>query len=162
MTIAEKLLRAKTDIDEVYEAGYNKGHNDGFGECLIDKYPVLMQQAKRSYPIDVQGETLYPASVYNDTKGLIDGRTFDDICEFAVTESSSLFELEFYNNTGCEMDIMIRISWTEYPNSYEHLSYAESIRPYETVTIRVNSKQEGYAATDSWKYEILGVRYYFV
>lgn len=29
MTIAEKLLRAKTDIDEAHEAGYGKGYNEG-------------------------------------------------------------------------------------------------------------------------------------
>ena len=36
MTIAEKLARAKTDIDEVYEKGHEVGYDNGYAKCESD------------------------------------------------------------------------------------------------------------------------------
>ena len=57
MTIAEKLLRAKTDIDEVHEAGYNKGNADGqatgytngYNQCTEDMQDDLQSKYDEGY-----------------------------------------------------------------------------------------------------------------
>jgi hypothetical protein len=57
MTIAEKLLRAKTDIDEVHAAGYNKGNADGqatgytngYNQCTVDMQDDLQAKYDEGY-----------------------------------------------------------------------------------------------------------------
>ena len=57
MTIAEKLLRANTDIDEVHEAGYNKGNADGqatgytngYNQCTADMQDDLEAKYDEGY-----------------------------------------------------------------------------------------------------------------
>ena len=54
MTIAEKLLRAKTDYDEVYDAGYDEGVTS-----------VKIEEAKSSADLTVSGTTVtVPAGYY--------------------------------------------------------------------------------------------------
>lgn len=38
MTTDEKLLRAKTDIDEVHEAGYSRGYNEAMNSAASIEY----------------------------------------------------------------------------------------------------------------------------
>ena len=52
MQISEKILRAKQDLDEVFEAGYEKGKSEGAGA-----FPVVDFLAKTVEELDLKGIT---------------------------------------------------------------------------------------------------------
>lgn len=58
MQISEKILRAKQDLDEVFEAGYEKGVAEGGG----GEFPVATYFGKTVEELDLKGVTILGTS----------------------------------------------------------------------------------------------------
>jgi hypothetical protein len=164
MTIAEKLARAKTDIDEVHEAGYAEGYKDGktdgFDDAQFLYFPILMQGLALPTTVEeANGETLYSVNDYNDTSNIFSGWNFYDLCERAVTSSSQAFELTLHNTTQFVLRVCVRVVWDESTvNTYSE-SKVIDVPQQQSKTLIWYAKEGDTADDQSWQYSIKGARF---
>ena len=137
MTIAEKLLRAKDDIDAVYEAGYNM--------ALFDTLPIIAQSSASSNNNPVFGQW-YDKSVFTCKNILGDQYEFWDFIDAQITESSSQVTLSVSN---CTRFTAIVVAYVYCKSDGEYI-YVE-VPPYAD-----RSKDYTLAVGYEWEYEIKG------
>lgn len=103
MTIAEQLARAKTDLDDVYEAGYNKGLNDappsgdyqdGFEagkqaeyDAFWDGYQDGGNRTNYQYAFSGNGWSIYNFKPKFDILPIR--------CDYAFSQNDNMFDVDF-------------------------------------------------------------------
>ena len=70
MTLDEKVARAKTDYDEVFEAGYAKGQAEGGGGGISNLALLLSDELEEATETDLQGVTNIPPYMFALHKNL--------------------------------------------------------------------------------------------
>lgn len=93
MTIAEKLLRAKQDFDEVYSKGYEKGKSEGGSDSYYDKF----WDSQQNFGNRTKYEYLYAGYGWNDV-------TFDPKYDIRPTSA----EYMFYNSRITDLDAIFK------------------------------------------------------
>ena len=157
MSIAEKVLRAKTDYDEVYESGYEKGKSEGGADSHYDTFWDTYQDNgnRTDYSMGFTGEG------WNDEtykpKYPIKPTTMESMFQqSAMTEIGYKSEIDLTNNpnvyqcfrsSAVEKIKLIDISNNTYAKNFmcgycSKLHTIEEIRVSEKTTFVTNMFQE--------------------
>ena len=165
MTIADKLLQLKTDFDDVYNSGANKGHTEGYTEGKAEGHTEGYTEGKAEgyrdavlpfKPLLVQSQLsmIVGRNDYGEDKNYYSfedstvSGVFDDFCKIEISVSNDNTHLVIHNENPL-VDIKV------YMRRFSSNGY--SIGKY---TVKASEKKE-IVFTNYDSYTIDGVKWLY-